>query len=233
VLIEQEGAKGVTRVLVDAGPDLREQLIDAGVEHLDGVVITHEHADHTHGVDDLRPLVLHMRKTIDTYMDAATSAIMRQKFGYIFETPPGSSYPPILVPHVIEPGRAFTIEGAGGPMRLLPLQVVHGEIPALALKVGGVVYMPDVSAIPPDIEPHLAGLDVLILDALRPRPHPTHFNLKQALDWIARTAPREAVLTNLHCDLDYAALAGTLPERVRPAHDGLVIRLQDGAVRFA
>jgi phosphoribosyl 1,2-cyclic phosphate phosphodiesterase len=227
ILIERKGHGGVTRVLVDTGPDLREQLIDARVEHLDGVVLTHEHADHTHGIDDLRPLVLHMRRTIDIYMTEVTSALMRDRFRYIFEMLPGSGYPPILIGHIIAPLKPFTVEGAGGPLEILPLEVAHGEIMALALKVGGAVYMPDVSAIPADVEPHLAGLDLLILDALRPRPHPTHFSLSEALACIERTRPQRAVLTNLHTDLDYGALSGSLPQGVMPAHDGLELVFAD------
>ncbi len=221
ILVRKTGRAGVTSVLVDTGPDLREQLIDAGVMHLDGVVLTHDHADHTHGIDDLRPLVLQMRRTIDLYMDEITTERLRQKFRYVFEMLPGSGYPPILIPHVIKAGRAFHVEGAGGPLDILPLEVVHGEINALALKINGTVYMPDVSAIPDDVVPHLEGLDLWILDALRHRPHPTHFSLSEALEWIARMKPARSVLTNLHTDLDYGALAVSLPESVRPAFDGL------------
>ena len=233
ILVRKTGNAGVTSVLVDTGPDLREQLIDAGITHLDGVVLTHDHADHTHGIDDLRPLVLHMRRTIDLYMDETTTDRLRQKFRYVFEMLPGSGYPPILIPHMIKAGRAFRVEGAGGPVEILPLEVVHGEINALALKIDGAVYMPDVSAIPDDVVPHLAGLDLWILDALRHRPHPTHFSLSEALNWIARMKPGCSVLTNLHTDLDYAALMATAPLGVRAAFDGMQIRFDQTVVTIS
>jgi phosphoribosyl 1,2-cyclic phosphate phosphodiesterase len=172
-----------------------------------------------------------MRRTIDIYMSEVTSALMRDRFRYIFEMLPGSGYPPILIGHVIAPFRPFTVDGAGGPLDILPLEVAHGEIMALALKVGDAVYMPDVSSIPADVEPHLAGLDLLILDALRPRPHPTHFSLPEALACIARTRPRRAVLTNLHTDLDHGELIASLPEGIMPAHDGLALAFADEPAR--
>ena len=231
ILIERRGRKGTTTVLVDAGPDLREQLIGVGVTTLDGVVLTHEHADHCHGIDDLRPVVLHMRRTVEVHMDAVTSAVMLQRFRYIFESLPGSSYPPIAQRREIEAGRPFKVEGNGGPVEVMPIAVAHGDIAALAIKVGKLVYMPDVSGIPDAALAHLAGLDVWIIDALRHRPHPSHFSLSDALDWIKRMQPRQAVLTNLHTDLDYATLASTVPEGVHVAHDGMTIVLEeDGAV---
>lgn len=225
LLIERVGRSGVTSVLVDAGPDLREQLIDARIGHLDAVVLTHEHADHSHGIDDLRPLVLHMRRAIDVHMAADTLGLMRQRFGYIFETPAGSSYPPIAIARELAPGRKLPIEGAGGTLELIPFAVRHGDIDALAIRVGRAVYMPDVSAIPDEALPLLDGLDLWILDALRPRPHPTHFSLGEALAWIARMKPTRAVLTNLHTDLDYARLADEAPAGVAPAFDGMTIEL--------
>ena len=224
ILIEREGADGgKTVVLVDTSPDLREQLLATGTNRLDGIVLTHSHADHTHGIDDVRPLVIHMRGKIDTFMDAPTSTVVRRAFAYIFETPAGSMYPPLLVEHRIRSGVPFTIDGAGGPVELLPIEVEHGEIPALGLRVGDVAYMPDVSHIPDAAVPHLRDLDVWILDALRFSPHPSHFSVEESLRWIERMAPRSAVLTNLHTDLDYEALARAVPGQVRPAYDGLRI----------
>lgn len=232
ILIERVGKAGTTSVLVDTGPDLREQLIDARVEHLDAVIVTHEHADHTHGIDDLRPLVLHMGRIVDVHMDAATLSLMRERFSYIFETPPGSGYPPIARAWELFPGSPFAIDGAGGRLEVLPFHVRHGEIDALALRVDGLLYMPDVSAIPEGAESLLSGLDCWIIDALRYRRHPTHFSLAEALDWIARAKPRHAVLTNLHTDLDFARLVAESPDGTRPAFDGMVIEVDGGAVRF-
>lgn len=224
ILIEREGADGrKTVVLVDTSPDLRCQLLEAGTNRLDGIVITHSHADHTHGIDDVRPLVIHMRGKIDTYMDAATATVVRQAFAYIFETPSGSMYPPLLVDRRIRSGAAFTIEGPGGPIELLPIEVEHGEIPALGLRIGNVAYMPDVNHIPDSATDYLQNLDVWILDALRYSTHPSHFSVDEALRWIERMAPRSAVLTNLHTDLDYETLARTVPNSITPAYDGMRI----------
>ncbi|ALK09414.1 MBL fold metallo-hydrolase [Blastochloris viridis] len=223
LLIERTGPAGKTTVLIDAGPDLRQQLLDAGVDRLDGVLLTHEHADHTHGIDDLRPLVIHQRRRIDVYMDAETSAIMRTRFGYCFATPPGSEYPPILTDHRIHAGEPATIEGPGGPVTVLPFRLVHGGTEALGFRVGGLAYSADVSAIPPDSVGAVEGLDTWIVDALRDTPHPSHFCLAEALAWIDQVQPRHAVLTNLHTDLDYRELAQRLPDGVEPAFDGLKI----------
>ncbi len=232
VLIERVGHHGTTRVLVDTGPDLREQLIAAGVSHLDGVVLTHEHADHTHGIDDLRPLVLHMRRTVDVHADAVTGSVMLERFRYIFETLPGSSYPPIAIRHQISAGQSFSVTGEGGAVEILPLSVMHGDIGSLALKIDNVMYLPDVNGIPDEIAVHFEGLDVWIIDALRHHPHPAHFSLSQALAWIERARPRQAVLTNLHTDLDHAALTAILPDAVRPAHDGMQINVVRGEIAF-
>ncbi|MCU0885719.1 MAG: MBL fold metallo-hydrolase [Beijerinckiaceae bacterium] len=232
VLVERIGHHGITRVLVDTGPDLREQLLAAKIGQLDGVVLTHEHADHTHGIDDLRPLVLHMRRTVDVYADAVTGSVMLERFRYIFDTLPGSSYPPIAVRHQINAGRVFSVEGEGGAIEILPLAVVHGDIASLALKIDKVMYLPDVSAIPVEVAPCFDNLDVWIIDALRHTPHPAHFSLAEALAWIGRAKPRQAVLTNLHTDLDHAALSASLPAQVRPAHDGMQISIERGEIAF-
>jgi phosphoribosyl 1,2-cyclic phosphate phosphodiesterase len=227
ILIRQETEHGATQVLVDASPDLREQLIDANVQSLDGIVFTHDHADHTHGIDDVRPLVIHARRRIDAFIDPATSPELVARFGYIFRTPHGSSYPPILTERTIEAGTVFEITGGGGVLSLKPFRLAHGEVDALGMKVGRVAYTPDVSDIPEAALDDLQNLDIWIIDALRVSPHPSHFHLAQALDWIDRLKPRQAVLTNLHNDLDYASLCRDLPVHVRPAFDGMVIPVSD------
>lgn len=229
ILIRQEDSSGAaTQVLVDTSPDLRDQLLSADVRHLDGVVFTHEHADHTHGIDDLRPLVIHMRRCIDVHMDAVTSAMLRQRFAYCFATPVGSEYPPLAIEHRIVVGETFGIGGPGGRVDLLPFRLEHGSIDALGLRIGDVAYTPDVSAIPEESLGCLSGLDVWIIDALRHAPHPTHFSLTEALDWIDRLKPRQAILTNLHNDLDFATLTRTLPPHIVPAHDGMIVRPSRG-----
>ncbi|HEX5211380.1 MAG TPA: MBL fold metallo-hydrolase [Pseudolabrys sp.] len=210
-----------TRVLVDCTPDCREQLLSAAVDWLDGVFITHEHADHTHGIDDLRPLFVHKRRRVDVYMDEATSGAMHARFGYCFTTPSGSGYPPILNERRLTPGQRVTVEGQGGPIEVLPVIQDHGDIASLGFRFGDVAYSADIKALAPDSLRFMTGLQVWIVDALRQAPHPSHFNLDEALGWIGRVKPKRAILTNLHSDMDYAGLRATLPSNVEPAYDGM------------
>lgn len=223
LLVERMGPDGTTTVLVDTSPDLREQLLDADVRRLDGVLITHDHADHIHGIDDLRPLVISMKRRIPLYTDAATGAVLRSRFDYCFVSPPGSGYPPIVEERPLEPGTRVTVDGPGGPVDALPFDMEHGRIRALGFRFGDVAYASDVSLMPESSIAALADLELLIIDALRYTPHPTHFTVDEALALIARVRPRRAVLTNLHTDLDYDTLAAELPEGVVPAFDGLSI----------
>ena len=223
ILVERSGPGGTTSVLVDTSPDLRDQLLDAGVRRLDAVLYTHDHADHMHGIDDLRPLVIHMRRRIPIFADAATSRVLHERFGYCFRTPPGSEYPPILDEHRLEIGRPVAIDGPGGPVTGLPFDMVTGSGRAPGFRFNGLAYASDVSAMPDESLAALEGLDVLILDALRYTPHPTHFSVAEALALIARVKPRRAILTNLHTDLDYARLAAEVPPGIVPAYDGLRI----------
>ncbi len=225
ILVERIGRDGTTTVLVDTSPDLRDQLLGAGITRLDGVLYTHDHADHTHGIDDLRPLVIHMRRRIPIYADEATGAVLHARFGYCFHTPPGSEYPPILDEHRITPGQPVVVAGPGGPVTALPFPMQHGKGQALGFRFDGLAYASDVSALPEASLAYLRGLEVLIVDALRYTPHPTHFSVADALALIAEVKPRRAVLTNLHTDLDYARLAAELPPGVEPAFDGMRIVL--------
>jgi phosphoribosyl 1,2-cyclic phosphate phosphodiesterase len=221
MLVERRSGAGVTRVLIDTGPDLREQLLDAGVDVIDGVLYTHEHADHIHGIDDLRPLVIARRKRMDVWLDEATSRAVHGRFGYCFMTPPGSNYPPILNEHRLVPGETVTVDGQGGPISAVPHQVDHGDIPALGLRFGDVAYTPDVKALPEPALAALKDLDLWIVDALRWSSHPTHFSVADALTWIERLAPRRAILTNLHADIDYDDIKGKVPANVDIAFDGM------------
>jgi phosphoribosyl 1,2-cyclic phosphate phosphodiesterase len=205
---------------------LRQQLLETQVDWLDGVLITHEHADHIHGIDDLRPLFIKKRRRVDMFMDEATSRAMHGRFGYCFMTPPGSEYPPILTEHRIAPGRSVTIDGQGGPIEAVPVLQEHGDIPSLGFRFGNVAYSCDIKALPDESLPGMAGLDLWIVDALRKAPHPSHMNLDEALSWIAKVKPKRAILTNLHSDLDYEALRTSLPANVEPAFDGM--RIQTG-----
>ena len=225
MLVERITPDGRTRVLVDTSPDMRQQLLDAGVGQLDGVVWTHAHADHVHGIDDLRMIVINQRRMLDIWADDATWADLSTRFAYAFQTPPGSSYPPILSRHSLS--GPVKVEGAGGPISLHPIRVGHGEIEALGLRIGGLAYMPDVNVIPPDAQALLSDLDVWVLDALRRTPHPSHLSLSESLAWIDRMKPRRGVLTNMHLDLDYATVMAETPETVVPAHDGMTIELPD------
>ncbi|MCA2009881.1 MBL fold metallo-hydrolase [Cereibacter sphaeroides] len=223
LLLERVGQGGTTRVLIDTSPDMRQQLLDAGIGHLDAVVYTHSHADHVHGIDDLRMIVFNTRQRLQVWADGPTQDALLSRFGYAFVQPKGSPYPPILDLNTIE--GPFAIEGAGGAIELTPFEVNHGSIEALGFRCGGLAYLPDVVRIPEDSWPVLDGLDLWILDALRYKPHPTHAHLDLALEWIARAAPKRAVLTNMHVDLDYATLEGETPDHVTPAYDGMVLEL--------
>ncbi len=222
LLVERaQGPGKVTRVLVDCSPDLREQLLGAEVDWIDGVLITHEHADHTHGIDDLRPLFVRKRQRVPVYMDEPTSRAMHARFAYCFMTPPGSEYPPIAAEHRLTPGKSVTIDGQGGPIEALPVLQEHGDIPSLGFRIGNMAYSADIKALPPASIAQMAGLDVWIVDALRKTPHPSHLNLEEALAWIERIKPKRAILTNLHSDMDYEALKASLPSNVEPAYDSM------------
>lgn len=221
ILVERTGPAGTTTVLVDTSPDLREQLLSTSVDRLDGVLVTHSHADHVHGIDDVRPLVIKMRRRIDIHMDDFTAGLVRQRFGYIFATPPGSNYPPLLNDRRLTPGVPARLAGPGGPIEALPFRLEHGDIDALGFRIGGMAYTPDVNGIPAESVRFLEDLDLWIIDALRYTRHPSHFSLGEALEWIARMKPRRAVLTNLHNDLDYRRLRAEVPEGVDVAFDGM------------
>ncbi len=221
LLVEREGPDGTTRVLIDTSPDLRNQLLDAGVGELDAVVYTHSHADHVHGLDDIRMIVYNMRKRIPVWADGDTGNALLARFGYAFVQPAGSAYPPICDLNTLDGD--LTVEGAGGAISLTPFEVAHGTIDALGFRIGDLAYLPDVSAIPENVWPVLDGLAVWIVDALRRDPHPSHSHLEQTLDWIARAKPEQAVITNMHIDLDYAALDAETPDHVTPAYDGMTI----------
>jgi phosphoribosyl 1,2-cyclic phosphate phosphodiesterase len=216
-----DGAK--TRVLVDTSPDLREQLLDADVNRLDGVLFTHEHADHIHGIDDLRALFIAHKRRVDVYVDDPTWRVLSHRFSYCFVTPPGSNYPPILQRHEIAAGEAVTISGAGGTVTAMPLLQDHGDITALGFRFGAMAYSADLVDLPEASIEILRGIDLWIVDALWYRPHPTHFHLDLTLEWIDRIKPKRAILTNMHSDLDFEELRAKLPPHVEPAFDGMQV----------
>lgn len=228
ILVSRHGPEGTTRVLVDTSPDLREQLLDANVRALDAVLFTHAHADHMHGIDDLRPLVIEHRRRIDVYADADTLRALTKRFGYCIETPPGSDYPPILNAHLFRDGEAITVHGAGGPISALPFRQHHGTTDSYGFRIDGMAYSSDVNGLPDTSKAMLHDLDVWIIDALREVPHPSHFTVGEALAHINELKPRHAILTDLHTDLDYAQLRAKLPGHVEPAYDGLSFSLMPG-----
>ncbi|MDQ0453771.1 MBL fold metallo-hydrolase [Rhizobium paknamense] len=220
-LIEQFAPDGgVTTIVVDTGPDFREQMIRAGVTAIDAVVYTHAHADHLHGIDDLRGYFITQHHRIPIYAEPETMRRIADGFGYCLETPAGSGYPPIVRPQVLDTlGEPFSIEGAGGAISLTPFGQQHGDILSLGLRIGDVAYCSDVSDFPEESLAHLNGLDVLIIDALQYKPHPSHLSLAQSLEWIERLQPKRAILTHMHTPLDYDAVMRETPDHVEPAYD--------------
>jgi len=218
---------GGTTVLVDTSPDMREQLLAARCGALDGVLITHDHADQLHGLDDLRMIAINMRRRIDVFADGITTQGMLARFGYCFVQPEGSGYPPIVTAHEIaEPFRQFAIDGAGGALPVLAFAQRHGHIRSLGFRFGKLAYSSDVNGLDDAAFAALAGVECWIVDTLRYTEHPSHANLAQALAWIERVKPRRAILTNLHTDLDYETLKRELPPGVEPAYDGMRIELE-------
>lgn len=225
LLVEQMAESGGrTTVLIDTGPDLREQLLSAGVKDLDAVVYTHSHADHLHGIDDLRGFVIHNRRQTPIWADAFTLARIREGFGYCLESPPGSNYPPIIRACMIEPSlQPFQVEGAGGTIMFQPLLQMHGSIHSLGFRIGNFAYCTDVSDFPQQTIGRLAGLETLVIDTLQYQYHPSHLSLEQSLAWIETIAPQRAILTHMHVPLDYDTVMRETPAHVEPAFDGLQI----------
>jgi phosphoribosyl 1,2-cyclic phosphate phosphodiesterase len=221
LLVERITADGRTTVLIDTSPDMRAQLLTAEVGRLDAVIYTHNHADHVHGIDDLRVIVYNMRHRLPVWADAVTQQALYDRFSYAFIQPKGSSYPPILDMNLIDGD--VVIEGAGGAITFEPFLVSHGAIDSLGFRIGDVAYLPDVAEIYEGSWKALENLECWIVDALRRMPHPTHTHLERTLGWIEQVKPKRAVLTNMHYDLDYATVAAETPDHVTPAYDGMVL----------
>lgn len=213
-----------TRVLVDTSPDMRQQLLDARVDRLDAVLITHDHADQTHGLDDLRALALINRARVPVYIDPETAAEVPARFGYCFNQRPGSPYPAILERRMMPPaGAPFCVDGPAGAIPVTPFVQRHGGVDSLGFRCGDIAYSSDVVGLPEESFAVLDGVKLWIVDALQYEPHGTHAHLALALEWIARVRPERAVLTNMHVHLDYETVRRTVPDGVEPAYDGMEI----------
>lgn len=219
VLVEEKGAV----LLIDTSPDLRRQLIAAQVQRIDAVLFTHAHADHLHGIDDLRAVNRMMGEAIPVFATAATLNEIRARFGYVFApAKPGMGaafYKPVLVPNVID--GPFTAAG----IAVLPFVQDHGFSTTLGFRLGGFAYSTDVIELDDAAFAALRGVEAWIVDCIRREPHVTHSHLEKTLGWIERVRPRRAVLTHMDESLDYATLSRALPAGVEPGYDGLVIEL--------
>ena len=222
--VRSDGSK--TTLMVDAGADLREQLLTADVKVLDGLLLTHPHADHIFGLDDVRQLAITHKSSIDIYMDEHTSDIVMSAFGYCFNQAANSSYPAFCTEHRIDHHQCVSVTGDGGVVDAMPIVAEHGDIQALGFKVNNVIYLPDVKRITDERSLEaLENADFLIIDALRRHPHPSHLNLDECLEFIERYKPGRSILTNMHSDLDYAELQMMLPQNIEPGFDGLSFEL--------
>jgi len=213
-VLMEEGDK---TILVDASPDMRAQLLACGLQKLDAVLFTHAHADHCHGIDELRSVNWLMKKPIDIYADPATMRELENRFAYIFKGATDKFYKPAVTAHEI--GGAF---GIGG-IRVTPFAQSHGNLVTLGFRLNDFAYSTDVNKLDEAAFAALAGVKVWVVDCIREKPHPTHAHLDLALEWIARVKPKQAYLTHMNETLDYAALAAKLPPGVAPAYDGLEI----------
>ncbi|WP_428409337.1 MBL fold metallo-hydrolase [Hyphococcus sp.] len=214
----------VTSVLVDTSPDMREQLLAAKCSRLDAVLFTHDHADQSHGIDDLRVFALQMQRRMPVYIDDATGGAITDRFWYCFEQAPGSYYPPILEKRDMPPcGETFCIDGPSGPIPVTAFLQYHGGVNSLGFRFGDIAYSSDVVGLPEESFAVLSGVKAWIVDALQYRPHKTHAHLDLALEWLERVRPGRGILTNLHVHMDYRTLAEKLPEWVEPAFDGMIV----------
>jgi phosphoribosyl 1,2-cyclic phosphate phosphodiesterase len=215
----------VTSVLVDTSPDMRAQLLAARCSRIDAVLFTHDHADQSHGIDDLRVFAIQMRKRIPVYIDNATSGVLTDRFRYCFEQQQGSPYPAILEKMTMpECGANFSISGPSGEIPVIAFLQNHGSVDSLGFRFGDIAYSSDVVGMPKESFETLRNLNTWIVDALQYKPHKTHAHLDMTLEWIKHIQPKRGVLTNLHVHMDYRTLKQSAPDGVEPAYDGMVIK---------
>lgn len=220
-----EGPERWTTLVVDASPEFRQQTAAAGAKRLDALLMTHDHADQSHGIDDIRAFAQRQRARIPCHADAATEASLLRRFGYIFRGE--ASYPPIAdLVRIPDHGAPWRIEGPSGPIPALGFDQDHGEVRSVGYRFGPIAYSSDVLDLDDTAFRVLAGVRVWIVDALRYAPHPTHAHVERTLGWIERLRPERAILTNLHIDLDFAELSTRLPAGVEPAFDGQTLHLE-------
>lgn len=219
ILVEDKGA----RILVDASPDMRMQLLDAGVDRLDAILFTHAHADHCHGIDEVRALNRAMGQSLPIYASPRTMAELKQRFSYIFRpSDPAAGavfYKPSLMPTLID--GPFEVAGVG----VAPFDQDHGFTTSLGFRFGPFAYSTDLVSLDEAGFAALEGIETWVVDCYRRTPHPTHTHLAQTLEWIARVRPKRAILTHMDVQLDYETLRGELPGGVEPGYDGMTIEL--------
>ncbi|HUZ13630.1 MAG TPA: MBL fold metallo-hydrolase [Caulobacteraceae bacterium] len=219
------GPEDWTTVVVDASPEFRLQTAAAGAKRLDGLLMTHDHADQSHGIDDIRAFAIRRRARIPCHADTATADTLMRRFGYIFRGEKG--YPAIADIVPIPPhGAPWSIGGPSGPIPVVTFDQDHGEVRSVGYRFGPIAYSSDVLDLPEEAFEALRGVGVWIVDALRYAPHPTHAHVERTLGWIDQVKPGRAILTNLHIDLDYRELSGRLPRGVEVACDGLRLELE-------
>ncbi len=215
---------GVTSILIDTSPDMRAQLLEARARHIDAVLITHDHADQTHGLDDLRAFAIRERRRIPVYLDRGVAGEVVERFRYCFEQAPGSWYPAILEERAAPLcGSGVALSGPGGDIVAIPFRQHHGPVDSYGYRIGDLAYSSDVAELPEESFNVLAGVKIWIVDALQMTAHGTHAHLERTLQWIGRVQPERAILTNLHNTMDYRTLRRILPPGVEPAFDGLIV----------
>lgn len=230
--LDDMNAGRATRVLIDTSPDFRQQMLGAGAPDLHGLAYTHTHADQAHGIDDIRAMVYRRREKFTAAMSPETAADLEHRFQYIFQTPEGSNYPPLLNMAVINSGDAYSFDGPGGTLELSLFDVDHGGSPCSGVRIGPIAYTPDINGLDDSAWAALQGTKAWIVDALRETPHPSHAHLDMTLDWLAQLKPQIAILTNLHVDMDYRTLSQKLPEGVRAGFDDLTLTYDDQLERI-